>query len=253
MDQISASMCQLGPPRPPGAACRQRRRACASHGAWPPGASCPRPACVRGRRSLAARAGSGERDHVECRFKRRLPPRFSRCLSVRPEVAGIGAVPLAEAKAAGVGNRRTSPTSPRIRAAVMVLTATIVVSVVGREPTSNPRRCRRSRSSSSSSRSRAIRRRSSSARVDASAARRSSARAIDGRGVERRNGARTRWIRLQRASVRLRDPRGCSRWRRHRVCRQQRRRPRRTYSRPLRVAPRRRQRSRPFPYLNAVC
>src|SRR6266545_5316514 len=51
------------------------------------------------------------------RLRRRLPPRFSRYRSVRPDDAGIGAVPLAEATWSRVGNRWMSPTSPRIRAA----------------------------------------------------------------------------------------------------------------------------------------
>ena len=50
VDQISASMCQVGMLRPPGAACRRRRKAAASGNAWPLAGSCPPPACGRGRR-----------------------------------------------------------------------------------------------------------------------------------------------------------------------------------------------------------
>jgi hypothetical protein len=64
---------------------------------------------------VAERLGDGHDVHGP--VQRRLPPRFNRCRWTRPEEAGIGAVPLAAANLCRSAKRRTSPTSPRIRAA----------------------------------------------------------------------------------------------------------------------------------------
>src|SRR5689334_7107937 len=57
-------------------------------------------------------------------FMRRLPAGLSRCRCFGPEDAGIGALPLREAKWRFEGTRPTSPTSPIIRAAISSPTPT---------------------------------------------------------------------------------------------------------------------------------
>lgn len=65
--------------------------------------------------------GRGERHGGEDLVESAVAPAVEAAAVVATGGGGIGEVPLPEAKLAAVGNRETSPTSPRSRAATRVL------------------------------------------------------------------------------------------------------------------------------------